>query len=400
MGGLGLVDPALRVGAVLPGHAGVAAGRGRTGQRAYEAPALARVDKEGEAREAVEEEVFAPEALLVVGILGDVAALLVADDLPGLGLVAVDGQRAAAAQRDQRRQAAVLWREAQCLGLPLGQVDDGVALGADHAFGLRELGFQRRTATGAADAAALELGLGNGLALGRGAQALQGQVRELHGPADRPDRRAVLAVFQRADLALGVAQLDDAARSRHARQLAFGRTQGGLHDGCHLPALAGQRERQADARGFGRCVRKRRFQAEDELAVVLAEPGDAWGVTAGIEQQMPLVPVAQFGAALHATDDGKALAHPAAARAELQRGIVLKDLGALADAGERVAVTQQRAAAKAADGARRRGARELDGRAAIRACRPPAALGLFSQASSGGPLFWRRIPRRSGCPWP
>ena len=192
----------------------------------------------------------------------------------------------------------------------------------------------------------------------------QGQVGQLHTAPDRPHRRAVLHEFEAAHLALGVAQLDDAARLGHTGQFALGRAQGGLHDGSHLPALARQRQRGADLRFRRRGLGERRFEAEDELAVVFTEPAHALAL-AGVEEQMPLVPVAQLRAALHAAHHGKALAHPAAGGAELQRRVVVEDLGALADAGEGVAVAQQRAAAEAADGAGRGRRSELDRRAAV-----------------------------------
>ena len=80
----------------------------RAGDRHRPTPAVLRIDDEGEALDAVIEQVFAPEGLLVVVALGDLAALDVADHLPGQWRLAAERDRADRAERDLRLRAGGL----------------------------------------------------------------------------------------------------------------------------------------------------------------------------------------------------------------------------------------------------------------------------------------------------
>src|ERR1035438_1450807 len=89
---------------------------------------------------------------------------------------------------------------------------------------------------------------------------------------------------------------------------------------------------------------------------------------------MPLVPGACGIAVLEPADEGEIRALVLAGGAELQGGMVVEYLGALADLAQRVAGAHDRRMAEAADGERRRRRAELDRRAAVRAGGPVGAL--------------------------
>ena len=109
--------------------------------------------------------------------------------------------------------------------------------------------------------------------------------------------------------------------------------------------------------------------------VVLAHQPRLRRPVAGVEQCMPLVPGAVGIAVLQAPDQGERRALKAPACAELQRRMVVEQLGALADLAQRIAVADDRAAAEAADRKRRRRRAELDRSAAVRTGGAVGALG-------------------------
>src|SRR5262249_23755096 len=82
---------------------------------------------------------------------------------------------------------------------------------------------------------------------------------------------------------------------------------------------------------------------------------------------VPLVPGAVRIAVLQPADERECRALERAAGAELQRRVVIEELCGLPDAAQRLAVTDERALAVAADGERGGRRAELDRRAAIRA---------------------------------
>src|SRR6185295_13838426 len=120
---------------------------------------------------------------------------------------------------------------------------------------------------------------------------------------------------------------------------------------------------------------------EDVAAVVLAQPAAA----AVVEERVPLVPGAVGVPVLQPADERERRALVASRGAELQRGVVVEQLGALADAAQRVAVAHDGAAAEAADGESRCGRAELDRRAAVRARRAVAALRAGFGGHGGAP---------------
>jgi len=133
-----------------------------------------------------------------------------------------------------------------------------------------------------------------------------------------------VAVVERADLVLHVAQVDDdelAIQLRWLRQFALGCDQMGLDHRGHGPGaaidLAGAPDPQArGCSGIGRGVgRPLGVEGEDVGAVVLAQPAAA----AAVEERMPLVPGAAFGAVLQPAHQRKGQALVAAGRPQLQR---------------------------------------------------------------------------------
>ena len=292
-----------------------------------------------------------------------------------------------------------------------------MALRADDRLRAVELHRQRRTAARAGERASLQLARAAVLA-----QARQRQLGELQATADVPARRPAVdgrAVVDAGDLASRIAQLGDdigALQRRHERQLALGGPQLRGGDAGDRPALAGEHLLGPDAQRLGRRQGlrwRRRLEAEDVAAVVLAEPAGAWcgvGRVGAVEQRMPFVPAAARVAHLQPADQRERRALPAPGGAELQRAVVVEQLGALADAPQRVALAQQRAAAVAADRQRRRGRAELDRRAAVGAGGAVGALGRgfggqgsavrvgaglhLTPASSAARPFSPRTPRR------
>jgi hypothetical protein len=237
------------------------------------------------------------------------------------------------------------------------------------------------------------------------------QVGQQHRTADRPLRLFRVAVVERADLVLHVAQVDDdevTVQPWRVRQLALGGNQAGLDDRRNRPRPAVDRHRAADHQP-GRRRRAGRgitgpggVEGKDVGAVVLAQPAAA----AGVEQHVPFVPAAAFVAILQPAHQREGQALVAAGSPQLQRAVVVEELGADPDALQRVAVAHQRAAAEAADGAGGRRRRELDRRAAVGARRAVGALrgggheAEATRASSAARPSWPRTRPRSGCPCP
>ncbi len=214
--------------------------------------------------------------------------------------------------------------------------------------------------------------------------------------------------FQRADLVLRIAQFGDEelpSQRRQPRQFALGGGQRRARQRGDGPGGPGEGKllAQPQGRGLRRRLARVGLEGHDEAAVVLRQPA----ALAAVEQRMPFVPTALGIAQLQPPDDGEGVAREAPGGAQLQRRVVLDQLGRSADLAQRLALAQQRAAAEAADGAGRCGRGELDRRAAVGAQRLPAALrgcqrprpAVIRPASSAARSSSRRIPRRSGCPW-
>src|SRR5439155_96839 len=141
---------------------------------------------------------------------------------------------------------------------------------------------------------------------------------------------------------------------------------------CDRPDLPRQRQLHARFQAGGRrCgAIERRIHRQHIAAVVFAQPPRL----AVLEQRVPLVPRAFGVAVLEPADEREGGALILARRTELQGRVVVKQLGALADLAQRLAVADDRALAEAADRERRRGRPELDRRAAVRTRRAVGAL--------------------------
>ena len=356
------VGPALLVPGASPGR-GVALDDGHAGQRLRPAPAVLAVDQEDEALGRVEQQVLAPEGLLVaVPRRGQVAALQVADHLPRQRLRRPELERADAAERDLRLGDRVLREVREVRPHALRDIDHRLALAAGDRLRAVQPDLQRGAAARALDAAP-----GQRLLARAVAQATQRQIGQPHPAPDRPARLRGVAVVERADLVAAVAQVGDqeaAGERRRPGQFALrglhrrGRDRGDVPgEALDLGTLAGEeRGRLRDA------VLQRRLEGEDVGAVVLGQPAAA----AVGEERVPLVPAAIGIGQLQAAEQREGLALEDAAGAELQRRVVVEQLGALADAAQRVALAHQRRAAEAAHRAGRRGRAELDRAAAVR----------------------------------
>ena len=259
----------------------------------------------------------------------------------------------------------------------LGHVDHRMALLADDGQRAAQLHRERSAAARAREA------LADQVARTGVAQAGECERGQLQAAADAPARRPAIpvraliaafaalqagAVVDARHLVAGIAQLGDAVfalQIGHARQFAFGRADARGGDARHRPGLAIDEVLRTDAQRLGgrHVGGRRRVEADDVAAVVLTQPAGL----AGLEQRVPFVPAAALVAPLQPPDQRKAGALPAPARAELQGAVVVEQFGALADAAQRLAFTQQGAAAKTAHRERRRGRAELDRGAAVRA---------------------------------
>ena len=183
-----------------------------------------------------------------------------------------------------------------------------------------------------------------------------------HRAADRPRRPRRIGVVERADLAARVAQVgdDEAALSRFGRrrQLALRRRSASRRDDrarrVQLCAVDGERRAGAQFSGGGsrRRAAARRRRRRSGRCPRTASPTSA--LRAAVEQRVPFVPGAVGVAVLQPADEREGRALVVAGGAELQRRVVVEQLGALADLAQLRRRRARRCAAEAADRERRR----------------------------------------------
>ena len=339
----------------------------------------------------VVEQVFAPAKVLVVAGLC-AHAVLKPHHLPVHAL-----QLAFAAQRNDGAHGFVLLGRAQFAAHAALQADDAGAGAAGDALGAGQLHLHRRAAVRAVELAAL-LVFG-GLVF----QALQVQVFQQHG-APALDVRRVLGVGDAEHLAAAAAQLHQVKRLAQRwqlRQLALGGNQLRLAAEGHAVGLAvdGGGHADAKARRFGQIAPGRAGAGEDVAAVVLAQAGDA----AVGQKGRPFRPDAGLGFVLQAPDQREglllAVERDAPAGHELQRAVVVEQLGHLADAREHVAVAHHGALAVAADGVGGLRAFEFHRRATAGAGRTVKALGGRGRRWRGGIGGHRGLKRAARPGW-
>ena len=369
----------------------IAGARRHAGERRRPAPAVLRVDDEGEALRAVIQQVLAPKTLFVrvfvVSACWYLGALGIADHLPRQRRRA-ERERADRTHRDQRLRPVDLRVVLEVTAHALGNVHDRAALVANDRLRRRELHFERRTAVRALDRATLQR------FLGRFGEAGHRELADRDRSADRPARScgfvgaAHVAVIERADLAARVAQVADdeaAVELRWDRQFALRCEQLRGRDRRDRPRLPRNHHLRArlQARRARRIACEWHIERDHVATVVFAQPARFLTTGAAIEQRMPLVPGALGVFVLQPADQREGRTLVGAGGAELQRRVVVEQLGTLADFSQRVALAHDRALAKTADGESRRCRSKLDRRAAVRARRAVDALrrGNGSQAT-------------------
>ena len=270
-----------------------------------------------------------------------------------------------------------------------------------------------------------------------GFQAGQGQLGQLHGaPALGLGR--VGGVIDGQHFAVGAAQLHHLRRPLQrgaVGQLALGRHHLHAQVGSHAVRLAAQhgvgahRELPRGGQGLRHIYRAR----EDVGAVVFAQRAGA----AARQQSRPFGPAAGVAQVLNAADQGErlsaAIQRDAACSADLQRAVVVEQLGHAAHALQRFAAAHHHAVAVGAHGVGGLRALKDHRRAAAWAGRAVDALGggvsharcvfrdcglqafraasalptsagsyqnhSFRPAFSAARPSWRRTLPASGCPW-
>ena len=166
----------------------------------------------------------------------------------------------------------------------------------------------------------------------------------------------VVAQLDHRERLAEIGQLGQLALRRHQRHLLVRR------DGV---VLAVERRGRADDQRAGRRCRllQLEWQREDVGAVIFAQgPG-----AVAVELSDPFGPAATFVGVLQPTDQREGFVLDAPRGKELQRTEVVEQLGHLADARQRFALSHDRTLAVRANRERRLGGTKLDRRTAARA---------------------------------
>ena len=190
-------------------------------------------------------------------------------------------------------------------------------------------------------------------------------------------RGGLAGVVDAQHFAIGAAQFHDReglSQRGKLGQLALGRDQRDLLVGGDAEGLAVDRRGRADTKLRGRRNRRAAWPPAARTHRRRC-PRPARPREPSVEQRVPFGPGAAGAAVLQAAHQGEGLVLPAAAGQQLQRAVVVEQLGHLADARQRVAVAHDRAAAKAAHRMGGLRAAEFDRRAAAGAGRAVEALG-------------------------